>query len=133
MNKMIPIAYWRNRKVYTRMIGSKCKDCGAEFFPPVRVCKKCGSRNIEEKEMPRTGTLLAYTKLSEPAQEFKEYAPIYLGFIRLDNGVNVISMIADADEEKLKSGSRVQATVRKWTEDGKGGLIYYGYKFRVSD
>jgi len=113
------------------MIGSRCRDCGAEFFPPVRVCKKCGSRNIEEKEMPKTGALIAYTKLSEPAQEFKEYSPIYLGLIRLDNGVNIISMIADADEDSLRIGARVKATLRKWTEEGKGGLIYYGYKFKV--
>jgi len=128
---MIPIAYWRNRKLYTRLIGSRCKKCGAEYFPPVKVCKKCGSTEIEEKEMPKTGTIVSFTKLTEPPVDFKDYAPIYLAMIRLDNGILVLGQLADAESEEIKIGARVMATIRKWTEDGQSGIIYYGYKFKI--
>lgn len=129
---MLPISYWRNRKIYTRLLGSRCRSCGAEFFPPVKVCKRCGSRDVEEVEMPKTGVLVSYTKLTEPSYEFEEYAPIYLGFIRLDNGVQLVAQLTDVVEEELKPGARVEATVRKWAEDGEEGVIFYGYKFRIT-
>jgi uncharacterized OB-fold protein len=128
---MIPIAYWRNRKLYTRLIGSRCKKCGTEYYPPVKVCKKCGSTEIEEKEMPKTGTIVSFTKLTEPPVDFKDYAPIYLAMIRLDNGILVLGQLADAESEEIKIGARVMATIRKWTEDGQSGIIYYGYKFKI--
>ncbi|NAY82249.1 MAG: hypothetical protein GU362_05135 [Thaumarchaeota archaeon] len=128
---MIPIAYWRNRKLYTRLIGSRCKKCGAEYYPPVKVCKKCGSTEIEEKEMLKTGTIVSFTKLTEPPVDFKDYAPIYLAMIRLDNGILVLGQLADAESEEIKIGARVMATIRKWTEDGQSGIIYYGYKFKI--
>ncbi|MFP3165896.1 MAG: Zn-ribbon domain-containing OB-fold protein [Nitrososphaeria archaeon] len=128
---MIPIAYWRNRKLYTRLIGSRCKKCGAEYYPPVKVCKKCGSVEIEEKEMPKTGTIVSFTKLTEPPVDFKDYAPVYLAMIRLDNGILVLGQLADAESEEIKIGAKVMATIRKWTEDGQSGIIYYGYKFKI--
>ncbi|MGC9208924.1 MAG: Zn-ribbon domain-containing OB-fold protein [Nitrososphaeria archaeon] len=128
---MIPIAYWRNRKLYTRLIGSRCRKCGAEYYPPVRVCRKCGSTELDEVEMPRTGTIVSYTKLTEPPVDFKDYAPIYLALVRLDNGVTVLGQIADPVEEEIKIGARVRMTIRKWTQDGESGIIYYGYKFKV--
>ncbi|MFP3130030.1 MAG: Zn-ribbon domain-containing OB-fold protein [Nitrososphaeria archaeon] len=128
---MIPIAYWRNRKLYTRLIGSRCKKCGAEYYPPVKVCKKCGSVEIEEKDMPKTGTIVSFTKLTEPPVDFKDYAPVYLAMIRLDNGILVLGQLADAESEEIKIGAKVMATIRKWTEDGQSGIIYYGYKFKI--
>ncbi|MFP3290201.1 MAG: Zn-ribbon domain-containing OB-fold protein [Nitrososphaeria archaeon] len=128
---MIPIAYWRNRKLYTRLIGSRCKKCGAEYYPPVKVCKKCGSVEIEEKEMPKTGTIVSFTKLTEPPVDFKDYAPVYLAMIRLDNGILVLGQLADVESEEIKIGAKVMATIRKWTEDGQSGIIYYGYKFKI--
>jgi Predicted nucleic-acid-binding protein containing a Zn-ribbon len=128
---VIPIAYWRNRKLYTRLIGSRCKKCGAEYYPPVKVCKKCGSVEIEEKEMPKTGTIVSFTKLTEPPVDFKDYAPVYLAMIRLDNGILVLGQLADVESEEIKIGAKVMATIRKWTEDGQSGIIYYGYKFKI--
>jgi uncharacterized OB-fold protein len=128
---VIPIAYWRNRKLYTRLIGSRCKKCGAEYYPPVKVCKKCGSAEIEEKEMPKTGTIVSFTKLTEPPVDFKDYAPVYIAMIRLDNGILVLGQLADAESEEIKIGAKVMATIRKWTEDGQSGIIYYGYKFKI--
>jgi len=128
---MIPIAYWRNRRAYTTLLGSRCRACGAEFFPPVRVCRKCKSKDIEAKEMPRKGTLITYTKLTEPAEEFGKHAPIYLGLIGLSNGVRLVSTLADVSESELNEGAPVSMVIRRWTEDGPSGIIYYGYKFRV--
>lgn len=126
---MIPIAYWRNRQRYYNLVGSRCESCGKEFFPPVHVCKKCGSTKLKDKPMPKEGKLISYTILTEPAEEFKLYAPIYLGLIELTNEVRILGMITDIKEEDIHIGMKLRATIRKLTEDPAGGLIYYGYKF----
>ncbi len=126
---MIPIAFWRNRRRYYNLIGNKCKSCGKEYYPPVHICKKCGSKDLVDWEMPKEGKVISYTILLEPAEEFKPYAPIYLGLIELTNGVKVIGMLTDVRKEDIRIGMKVRATLRKLTEDRDGGQIFYGYKF----
>ncbi len=126
---MHPIPYWRNRERYYRLLGTRCKKCGKEAFPPVHVCKECGSTEVEEVEMPRTGKLVTYTILKEPAEGYRQFTPIYLGLVELDNGVRMLAQLTDVKEDDVKIGMRVRAVLRKLTQDGDSGLVYYGYKF----
>ena len=125
------IQYWRQRDRYYRLIGSKCKDCGAEFFPPLYKCRKCGSENIEDKEMPKSGKIMTYTQLHEPLPGFEAQAPFYLAVVELENGGRVLTQIVDSPDESVKIGAKVRATTRKIRVDGESGQILYGYKFVV--
>jgi hypothetical protein len=127
----LAIQYWRQRDRYYRLIGSKCKDCGAEFFPPLYKCRKCGSENIEDKEMPKTGKIMTYTQLHEPLPGFEAQAPFYLAVVELENGGRVLTQIVDSPDESVKIGAKVRATTRKIRVDGESGQILYGYKFVV--
>jgi uncharacterized protein len=128
----LAIRYWRIRDRYYRLIGSKCKACGAEFFPPVYKCKKCGSDQLADREMPKKGKILTYTQLHEPLPGFEAQAPLYLAVVKLDNGARVLTQIVDSPEESIKTGADVYATVRRAKVDGESGQILYGYKFRVA-
>ena len=125
------IQYWRIRDRYYRLIGSKCAECGAEFYPPVYRCKKCGSENIKDKEMPRTGKIMTYTVLHEPLPGFDAQTPLYLAVVRLDNGARILTQIVDSPDESVKTGAKVKATIRRAIVDGDSGQIVYGYKFVV--
>ena len=125
------IQYWRIRDRYYRLIGSRCGDCGAEYFPPVYRCKKCGSEKIEDKEMPRSGKIVTYTKLHEPLPGFEALAPFFLAVVKLDNGANVLTQIVDSPDGAVKTGAKVRATVRRAKVNGEAGQIIYGYKFMV--
>lgn len=126
------IRYWRLRDRYYRLIGSRCKSCGAEFFPPVYRCKKCGSEQIADKEMPKTGEVVTYTQLHEPLPGFEAQAPFYLAVVKLANGAQVLTQIVDSPGEAIKTGAKVKATVRRALVDGESGQIVYGYKFVVT-
>jgi uncharacterized OB-fold protein len=128
----LAIRYWRQRDRYYRLIGSRCGDCGAEFFPPVYRCRKCGSVKIGDKEMPQTGTIVTYTKLHEPLPGFEAQAPFYLAVVRLENGTKVLTQVVDSPDESVKTGARVRATVRRARVDGDSGQIIYGYKFQIA-
>ena len=125
------IQYWRQRDRYYRLIGSKCKECGAEFFPPVYRCRKCGSENVEDKEMPKSGKILTYTVLHEPLPGFEAQAPFFLAVVELENGGRVLTQIVDSPEESVKIGAKARATTRRMRVDGESGQILYGYKFVV--
>ncbi len=125
------IQYWRVRDRYYRLIGSRCTSCGAEFFPPVYKCKKCGSELIKDKEMPKSGKIMTYTQLHEPLPGFEAQTPLYLAVVRLDNGARVLSQIVDSPDESVRTGAEVIATVRRMRVDGDSGQIIYGYKFKT--
>ncbi len=125
------IQHWRIRDRYYRLVGSKCMQCGAEFFPPVYTCKKCGSEKIKDKEMPKTGRILAYTILHEPLPGFEAQAPFYLAIVKLENGAKILTQVVDSPEGSIKTGAKVRATIRRAMVDGDSGQIIYGYKFVV--
>ena len=127
------IQYWRQRDRYYRLIGSKCKGCGAEFFPRVYKCRKCGSESLEDREMPKTGKILTYTQLHEPLPGFEAQAPFFLAVVELENGGRVLTQIVDTPDESVKVGARVRAITRRVRVDGESGQILYGYKFVVQD
>lgn len=125
------IRYWRNRDRYYRLIGSKCADCGDEFYPPVYRCKGCGSEHIKDKEMPRTGKIVTYTLLHETLPGFEAQAPFYLAVVELDNGARILAQLVDSPDDVVKTGARVAATIRRARVEGDSGQILYGYKFRT--
>ncbi len=126
------IQYWRVRDRYYRLIGSRCVDCGDEFFPPVYRCKGCGSERIKDKEMPKTGKIMTYTVLHEPLPGFEAQAPLVLAVVKLDNGARILTQVVDSPPESVKTGAAVRATIRRAIVDGDSGQIVYGYKFVVT-
>jgi len=127
----VSIQYWRVRDRYYRLIGSKCMDCGDEFFPPVYRCRGCGSERIKDGEMPKTGKVMTYTVLHEPLPGFEAQTPLYLAVVELENGARVLTQVVDSPEGSVKTGAKVRATVRRALVDGESGQIIYGFKFVV--
>jgi uncharacterized protein len=125
------IQFWRIRDRYYRLMGNRCDDCGAEFFPPVYKCRECGSRHLTDKHMPRTGKILTHTQLHEPLPGFESEVPLNLAVIELQNGVRVLAQIVDTPLEKIETGAKAKAVIRRVQVDGDSGQILYGYKFVV--
>jgi scaffold protein (connect acetoacetyl-CoA thiolase and HMG-CoA synthase) len=126
------IQSWRIKDRYYRLIGSRCSECGTEYFPPVYRCRACGSERIKDKEMPREGEIITYTQLHEPLPGFEALAPFYLAVVKLENGARILTQIVDSPAESVRTGAKVRATIRRARTDGESGQIMYGYKFIVS-
>ncbi len=123
------IAYWRIKRNYYRPLGSRCRSCGAHFYPPAGACPRCGSRDVELVEMPQTGKVISFTTTNEVGSSFRRYRPLTFGLVELDNGAVVLAQLVDFQEGELVPGARVRMVIRKLREDGDDGIIYYGYKF----
>ena len=122
--------YWREMPAHFRLLGSECKECGKKFIPVRKVCPFCGSRNIKEVEMPKTGKVITFSVVRTAPKEFKRYLPYAIALVELDNGARVLSQITDCSVDEVRIGMRVEAVFRKVSEDGDEGIVRYGYKFR---
>ena len=122
--------YWRNIPFKYRLAGWRCNHCGTFHRNKPVVCKRCGSKDYVETELPKTGKLIAYTIVKFAPKEFSEMAPYAIGLIELDDGTRIVSQLTDFREEELREGMRVEAVFRRIRVNGEQGVIEYGFKFR---
>ncbi len=81
--------------------------------------------------MPRTGTIVSWTKVFVGPVGFENEAPYYLALIDLGDKAHILSQIVDSDETTIKTGAKVEKMFRKIADHDPEGAIAYGYKFKV--
>jgi uncharacterized OB-fold protein len=124
-----PSRYWREIPQRYRLEAAKCKSCGFVAFPPRVVCPECGAREFVPTKLAEAGALLTYTVIRVPPGPFEDQAPYAVGIAELDDGVRLTAQVVDCDFARLAVGMRVRTEFRKISEEGRAGVIYYGYKF----
>lgn len=89
--------------------GTRCKDCGAVFFPPRADCCKCLSSNMEWFDVTGTGTLVTYSRLKFAPMGFDGDLPYAIAL--LDYGeYKVFGRIAgDMPDEEVQVGMQMKA------------------------
>ncbi len=125
---MITARYHREIPQRYRLEAGKCSGCGEVNFPPRVVCPKCKGKKFETVRLNNEGTLLTYTVVRVGSDKFSKETPFPVGIIELNDGVRITAQIADADPEDLKIGQKVKLVFRRIQEDGKSGILCYGYK-----
>jgi uncharacterized OB-fold protein len=88
---------------------TRCSSCGEIHYPPHVVCPSCLGEDMEWVDLPREGTLLAFT---QQADAIRCRVPDVLGLVELEGIGNVITRI-DAPFEELRIGMKV--TFDTWT------------------
>ena len=123
---------WRRMKERYLLVGTHCDTCGLDFFPTRRLCPSCRRKGkLSEKKFKGTGEVYSYTTVFAPPTGYELRAPYVLALIKLNEGPTVLGMIEDSKEKDLKIGSKVEKVYRKWVDEDEGGLIHYGFAFRV--
>ncbi len=108
-----------------KLMGSKCKECGASYCPPRAICIKCPSHSLEWIEMEQKGTLSAFSCISVPtpammAEGFGRDNPYCTGVVELLPGVRVDARIEGVDTknpESIKIGTKLKAKFLHRGED----------------
>jgi len=125
-----PPANWRSRPFVYRLEGSRCVVCG-HFHPYKRlVCRRCGSKRLDQDKLPSTGRLVNYTVVTQAQQGFENNTPHIVGWVEMDDGTQLIGHITDCEPEELKPGTVLEPVVRRIRVDGEAKLIVYGVKFK---
>ena len=87
-----------------KLMGVKCKGCGALLWPPRGICPKCLSYQVEWTELKGKGKLLTYTIIHFPPSQFQALAPYAVGILRLEQGPQLPGMIRNVKLEDLRIG-----------------------------
>lgn len=101
MAKIEPIVkLWYDYLKENKIMGKKCKQCGAYEFPPVPVCNECSSTDMEWTEMSGYGTMETYTANPIVDPPFAFYGPQIQAVVRLDEGPTFTSWLVGIDFDK---------------------------------
>jgi uncharacterized protein len=119
---------WREYPKRYRYEAAVCKKCGRWHFPARLVCEQCGAREFETRAMKRTGKILTHTVIRVPPKPFADQAPFAVAIVEMDDGPRITTQVVDLKEGQLQIGLRVKLEFRKITDEGKAGVINYGYK-----
>ena len=96
-----------------RIMGSRCRACGARTFPPRADCEACLSGEFEFVEVSGRGRVLAWTKISAAPRGFEALAPYALVVVDLaDGGRALAGLGADFSEAALVPGMEVRLVPR---------------------
>lgn len=100
-----------------KLMGSRCRKCGALFVPPRQICIDCYSSEMEWVHMSGRGKLAAFTAIRIPppsmiAQGYSRKNPYCSGVVALEEGGRVDARIEGLDldkPEEIKVGIPMKA------------------------
>ncbi len=127
-------AHWRKYKERYRLLGMKCDTCGSIRFPLGNVCPNCRRMGkIKPIQLSGKGKVYSYTVIRSAPEGFEAFTPYTIAVVELEEGVRITSQVVDCKPEDVQIGMPVEACFRKIREEGKEGVICYGFKFRPTD
>ena len=108
-----------------KLMGSRCRSCGALHLPPRALCPACYGEEMEWVEMPQEGKLVAFTTVHigptamiEAGYDRKN--PYCVGIVELSDGSRISAQILGveaAKPEDISIGMRVRVA---FVERGDG-------------
>lgn len=113
-----------------RLIGSRCTNCGKNFFPKRLICPYCFSdEKIVEALLGPRGRIYAFTTVRVPPPLGFE-VPYSYGYVDLiEDDVRVPAMFTKDRSWQLRIGMEVILVIDKLQTDREGNEIL-GYKFK---
>jgi uncharacterized OB-fold protein len=125
--------FWREIQSRYNLVGTECGNCGKHFFPPRLICPDCHRKSVGRMKDVRfsgSGEVVTYSIIHNSPKAFEMQVPYVIAIIEFEEGVRATGQIINCEPEEVTIGMKVKPTFRKIGEDGKSGVIYYGYKFR---
>jgi uncharacterized protein len=126
--------YWRETPRRYNLGGSRCLVCRTVYFPPRSVCPSCSTHRdslgkLEPYQLSGEGEVHSFTIVHDAAEGFEMQVPYALALVKTKEGPILTGQVVNIEPEKVAIGLKVHATFRKLREEGKAGVIHYGFKF----
>ena len=87
-----------------RVMATRCRKCGASYFPPKADCPRCLSSDVEWFEIKGKGKLASYTLVNYGPTGFEADAPYILALAEF-NGIQILARLSrDIEEKDIKVG-----------------------------
>ncbi|MEE8577923.1 MAG: Zn-ribbon domain-containing OB-fold protein [candidate division Zixibacteria bacterium] len=108
-----------------RLMGSKCKRCGHESFPPKADCNICLSDEFDYVEFSGKATLLSHTKIYAAPTGFEDDVPYRIGVVDLEETGRLLAWFGDSiEDDEIKIGMKLQV-LPQMSGDEPDARVYY--------
>ena len=81
-----------------KLLGLRCKECKQITCPPMIVCQRCGSKELEKTELSGEGELMTFTVIRIPPEDYE--APYIVCLVKTKEGPWIIGRL-DYDTENM--------------------------------
>jgi uncharacterized OB-fold protein len=100
-----------------RLMGSRCKDCGATSFPPRADCAACMSGSFEFVEISGKAKLNTFTRIAAAPTGFEDEVPYTVGVVDLEEGGRLLAWFGETiAEDDIRIGMELQVVPRIFEE-----------------
>ena len=103
-----------------KLLGLKCKDCGALTVPPKMVCRGCTSVNMDITEVKGNGKIKTFTVVNVAAEGRQGETPYIIVMVELDEGPWIMGNLIDINPQKAGMeliGRRVAMGIKMFPGD----------------
>ena len=111
-------------------LGSRCKSCGAHFFPVRDACSGCLSADLETVRFSTEGTLYTFSIVRQSTPAFE--VPYALGYVDFPEGVRIMGQLSGIELDEIKIGMPMVLSLEPFGEDDEGNPLT-GYRFRPAE
>lgn len=109
------------------LLGSRCRACGAHFFPIRKACAGCLGRDLETVSLSTQGELYTYTVVRQSTPDFE--VPYALGYVDFPEGVRIMGQITGCPFDEIRIGMPLVLSLEPFGKDRDGNALT-GYRFR---
>ena len=126
--------FWRETPHRYNLDGVRCAVCQTVFFPRRSVCPTCSEHRhsigrLEPFHLSGDGEVVSYSVVHDAAEGFEMQVPYVFAIVQTREGPMLTGQVVDIEPDGVRIGRKVRATFRKLREEGRAGVIHYGYKF----
>ena len=112
------------------LLGSRCTECEAYFFPIRAACARCLHQELETIRFSTTATLYTFSVVRQSTPDFE--VPYALGYVDLPEGVRVMTQLTGLEPEDYQLGMEMELVVEPFGLDDDGNELT-GYRFRPKE
>jgi len=111
-----------------RLVGSRCRSCGAVTFPRQASCPRCTGENVDDHRLARTGRLWGFTVQGFPPKDpylaaAAPFRPFGVGYVDLDAEILVESRLVADDWRQLRIGMPLELVIIPFHDDHSGEQV----------
>ena len=106
-----------------KVMGTRCLECGAAFFPPRADCFQCSSSQTEWFEIEGAGKLVTYSKLKYAPVGFEEDLPYSIAVVDYGNYKVFGRILGTVADEEIEIGMAMK-TVTNTVSNGQLNYVF---------
>jgi uncharacterized OB-fold protein len=100
-----------------RLMGSRCRRCGATSFPPRADCAACMSGEFEFAPLSGRARLHTWSRIAAAPTGFEDLAPYIVGVADLEEGGRILAWMGESvPEAEIAIGMELRVVPRIFEE-----------------